>query len=101
MSDDPVHRQAAFRDHPDGDRIAIGAEMRAMDIELLGVADDRPIDRHRLAHDAEFDEGAERANHAQPVLDRRRMPGRFDIDVAAITIGQLQHLVDDIDFAPG
>ena len=70
-----------------------------MDVELLGIADDRPVDRDRLAHNAELDEGAELADHMEALLDCRRVAGRLDIDVATVAVGQLAYLVDDVHLA--
>src|ERR1039458_7422863 len=68
VRDHALWRQAAVADRVDGERITIRAEMGAIEIELLAVADDAPIDRDFLAEHAELDEAAALADHVQTLL---------------------------------
>src|SRR5215213_5599638 len=46
-------------------RVAIRPQVAAVDVQLFGIPDDRPVDRHRFVEDAELDEGAKLADHLQ------------------------------------
>src|SRR5215208_2014236 len=72
-------------------RVAIRPEVAAVDVQLFGIADDRPVDRHRRIEDAEFDEGAELADHLQSQRHRGRIASRLDEDVAAIAVSEILH----------
>ena len=51
------------------------------------------------SHDAELDESAELAHHAEPHFDGGGMPGRLDIDVATVAVGEVHDFVDGVDRA--
>ena len=89
-------RQAAVADRGDGERIAIWPQMRAIQIELLAVADDRPVGGDLMAEHRELDEAAELADHVQTLRHARFVAGRLDIDVAAIAVGEFLHLADHV-----
>src|SRR4051812_12125568 len=72
-------------------RIAAGAEMRAVDVQLLRVADDRPVGRRWVLHDGELDEIAAFADRAQALVYRLGMPRRLDIHVTAIAVRQFEN----------
>src|SRR5665811_1627621 len=59
LADQALHVDPAFGDRLDRPRIAVRAKVAAADIQLLLVADDRPVERHQLGDDAESNDGAE------------------------------------------
>src|ERR1700676_4304651 len=87
VSDNFVHGQKTLLNHPDGHRITSWTQMGSMDVQLFGVTDDRPVDGHLFAHDAEFDKGTELADHQQALLYGCRMTRCFDVNVATIATG--------------
>ncbi len=70
--------------------------MRAVEVELLAVADDAPVRRDLVAEHRELDEAAELADHVQALDHARRVPGRLDVDVAAVALGQRLDLAHDV-----
>ncbi|KGW79228.1 L-iditol 2-dehydrogenase domain protein [Burkholderia pseudomallei MSHR2990] len=91
MRDDALRRDEPAREQIDRDRIAIRAEMRAAHVELLAIADDRPVERRILAEHRELDEAAELADQRHALRDARRHAGRLDVDVAAVAPRQRAH----------
>src|SRR6516162_10406748 len=70
--------------------------MGTMDIQLFAVSDNRPINRDLFAHDAELYKRAELANHVQALLNRCRVAGSLDVDIAAVPIGEIAHFLNDV-----
>src|SRR5271165_1299374 len=70
--------------------------MGAMDIQFFCVADNRPVSRHLLSHHAEFNKGAELANHLQTLFDRRRVPGCLDVNFAAVPASEIEHFLNSV-----
>src|SRR4029079_1532387 len=87
VGDDPFGRHEAAREEIDGDRIAVRAKVRAADVELLEVADDRPVDRRIVSEHRELDEAAELADEIEPLHGTARAAGGLDVDVAAVAGG--------------
>src|SRR5215208_5386222 len=85
-------------DRGDRLRVAVWPEVAAVDVQLFGIADDRPVDRRRFIENAEFDEGAELTDHLQSQRYRGWVAGRFDEDVAAVAIGDVLHSLHGILF---
>src|ERR1700722_1996543 len=98
VSDNLVHRQEALLDHPNGYWITPRAQVRAMDIQLFAITDDRPIDCDLFAHDTEFDEGPELSNHQQTLLHGGRMTRGFNINVASVATGQSEDRLNGVLF---
>ena len=96
MGDDAARGDQAAVEQVDGERVAIGTEMRAVDVELLAVADDAPVRRHVVTEHAELDEAAELADHVEALHDACRIAGRLDVDVATIAVGHGLDRRDDV-----
>ncbi|SQA56244.1 Uncharacterised protein [Burkholderia cepacia] len=88
MRDDAFRRDEPAREQVDRDRVAVWPQVRAAHVELLAVADDRPVDGRILAEHAEFDEAAELADQVEPLAHADRHAGRLDVDVAAVAVGE-------------
>src|SRR5690625_2890586 len=87
VRDHAAHIQFAGGDEIDRTRIGVRAEMRAEYVQFLAVADDRPVERDFAAEYGKLDEPPQFAQHVNALVDRRMMPGGFDIDVTAVAIG--------------
>src|ERR1700722_5739136 len=96
VSDNLVHRQETSLDHPHRHRITSRTQVGAMNIQLLGVTDDRPINGHLFPHDTKFDKGAELTNHEETLLDSSWMTRRFNVNVASVTAGQFKDLFNGV-----
>ena len=73
------------------------AQVRASHVEFLGIAYNGPIDGDGLAHNAEFDEGPEFADHVQALHNGGGVAGGLNIDIAANSFREFAHFVDDVD----
>ena len=83
-------------DHIDSDGVTTGSQVGAVDVEFLGIADDCPVRRHRISKHAEFHKGAEFTDHVQTLFHGGGMPGRFDVHVTTIPVGEMAHFADDV-----
>src|SRR4029453_12365103 len=91
VSTDPLHRKPARFDHSDSGRPAIRAQVSTAYVQLLVVADDRPVDAHFAAEDAVLDIGAQLAQDVQALADGGRMSGPLEIDISPVAVG---HVLD-------
>src|SRR5829696_2675594 len=71
-------------------------------VQLLVVADDRPVDADIAAENAVLHIGAELAQQVQALTHPGRVTGPLQIDISAVTIGRLLHrghrvLAADVD----
>ena len=91
MGADLVHRQDAGLQHPDRRRPGVRAQVGAEHVQLLVVADDRPVDADVAAEDAVLDIGAQLAQDVEALGHGRGMPGAFEVDVGPVAAG---HVLD-------
>ena len=87
-----AHIDLAVADKVDGPGVHIRPQVRAENIQLLAVTDDRPIHRGLVIEHAEFHKASQLAQHRQALVHRLVMPGRLDINVAAVAIGDFADL---------
>ena len=76
--------------------ISVGRQMGTQNIQLLAVADDGPVQSGGCAEDGELDETAQLADHIHALYNGRRMTGSFDVNIAAVAIGQCADLISDL-----
>jgi hypothetical protein len=63
-------------------------------VELLVVADDRPVDGDVVLEDAVLDERAQLAQEVEPLGDGGGVSGALEVDVGTVTVGEP---LDDLD----
>ena len=66
--------------------------MRTVYVEFLKIADYTPIDQSGVHEEPKLNESAQFLNHIQALLDARREPGSFYVNIAANSLGQFLDL---------
>jgi len=80
-------------------RVRVRPQMSTVNVELLLISDDRPVDSHRPRMHAELDHGAQFPQHLQALTDRRPGAGGLNIDITTIAIRQIHHTLNGVTLA--
>src|SRR5919202_1382277 len=87
-ADEALHVDAAVGQGPDRLGIAVGAQVAAVDVELLLVAYQVPVDRGWLIEHAEGDQRAQAPDHGEALLWGFGAARYLDVHVAAVSLRQ-------------
>ena len=96
MGDDPFRRKAPVANRVDYERIAVGRQVDAQDVELFAIGNNTPINSHIVGENAEFHKTTQLPDHLEPLDNRVRMTCRLDENIATIPVGHFFYDLYDV-----